>query len=144
MPETTKELLAEVRAMSLKIDSLDRHISISQDSVKRLKVITFVGIFLVLVAIASTWTTFDLYRDVKNGQTALCENRNESAKAAKGLWTYILDVSEVSNPKQTKRQKQFYADMRGYLDEIYAERDCAKPGVKYPLPAPPAVPSPKS
>lgn len=52
-----------------------------------------------------------------------CEAGNESRRLAKQLWTYVLDLSS-QNPNLTAYQKKQIALFRGYIETVYAPRDC--------------------
>ena len=140
MPETTKELLAETRRMSFKIDRLADHIDISKASVRRLKIITFLSTLLICGGLVSSWLIYDLYRDLGSNQVTTCQSSNERTAANKRLWTYIMDVSEHSNPDATPQQRRFFKDMRQYIDAVYVDRDCSDLSRRYVTPTPPAVP----
>lgn len=64
-----------------------------------------------------------------------CEVGNESRKLAKQLWTYVLDLSS-ENPDLTAQQKKQIAAFRGYINTVYAPRDCSKPGGPVATPTP--------
>lgn len=109
--------------------------------------LTFV---IAVVALVGTWMN-DRANDRqdraaiavnKANAVTSCENANESREASRTLWNFVLDLSTAGNPDATPDEAGYIDEFRGWIDEVYKARDCSDLSRKYPIPPPPALPTP--
>ena len=60
-------------------------------------------------------------------QKATCESANQSRAVTTNLWNYILDISSKQPSLPPEKKKQI-DDIRAYMTNAYAQRDCAQLG----------------
>jgi len=73
-----------------------------------------------------------------------CQNANESRKANKILWLFVLEVSSQQKRNQNAQQELISEKFRAWIIDLYADHDCSQLDLKYPIPPPPSIPGLKT
>lgn len=81
-------------------------------------------------------------RDNEENARIGCENANETREASRVLWNYVFDVSTARNQDATPEEQAYMTEIRDWIGKVYAERDCSDLSREYPIPSPPALPTP--
>lgn len=78
---------------------------------------------------------------VTDAQVKNCQNANETRKGQASLWDFIIDTSIKSNPDAPEIVTKFYDDLRVYVHDLFAQRDCSDLTKTYDQPKAPDIPS---
>ena len=139
-------LLAETRRLSGQVERLGDRLTVSQTQVQRTKGLTRWVLLLAMISLIGVFATGILLFQVRdavdtNEQNAIttCKNANETRKANAVLWNFVLDVSEKNNTGDETTTAYLEA-IRGWVNELYAPRDCNNLDKEYPIPEPPSPP----
>lgn len=74
-----------------------------------------------------------------NAKTS-CENANESRKASRTLWNFVLDLA-LSGGEATPAEVAYFAQIRDWIATVYMPRDCDDLSRRYEIPPPPTIPA---
>lgn len=88
-----------------------------------------IGALAGAVAIANSDDAKDRAEFLSVYLTDSCRSANESRKAQRELWSYIIDFS-VDNAKRppTNTEKTQLEELRRYINKSFSDRDCTKVG----------------
>lgn len=94
---------------------------------------------LVVVALSATVVNnFAIGRANASNAVTNCENANESRKASRTLWNFILNLSTRDAPPESL----VYLDqVREWIGQVYQPHDCANLDNVYKIPPPPSIPA---
>ena len=139
----TQELAGEVRTLA-------RSLKVSQQQVRRMRVLTIWAVGLSLLAIvagglslAALHKYHDAQRALTSAQVTNCENANKSRVGQRTLWGFLFDATFEQNKNIDPAQKKFLTDFRAWIDELFKAHDCNDLSRDYPIPPRPAIPAPK-
>lgn len=99
-----------------------------------------IGIGLLALALGASVVYSDQRDD--RAQVQACENANESRAAQLVLWNFVIDVSSVPDPGEkppTEAEQAAREDIRDWLEELFAPRDCSDLTREYKIPDPPPL-----
>lgn len=106
------------------------------------RIAPFLVTFCLLCVPIFSAATFALQQGQSNvqaaqaaGQVQTCENANESRAAQLALWNFIFDLPPDEEP--TPQEKAALADIRAWLEQLFAPRDCSDLDREYEIPPPP-------
>lgn len=143
-PEVT-ELTDAVALLSRRVQRLGEQLSVSRRQAVRMRVLSGVTAFLTVLSLLGVLTSIMLWRGVREtahdteaAQVQTCRNNNDARAANNRLWTFILDVSEASNPIRPEQKRQI-DQLRTWVNALYAPRDCSDLNRSYPIPDPPPI-----
>lgn len=152
-PHNEPDLLTAVQELSTQVADLSEHLSVSQDQADRTErqarrsrvltrwvaVVAVVSMFGVLVAGLLLAKVQDAVDTNEDNARISCQNGNDTREANLSLWTFIIEASLASNTDRTPQQLELIEDLRVWVTQIFAPRDCSQLGKEYEIPPPPSL-----
>lgn len=116
------------------------------------RIAPFLALVILLIALGAGVGTYindravdrsnaDRIADNEDNAVTNCENANETRKANRTLWNFVLDLSQSGNSDATAQEVAYLEQFRAWIGKVYQERDCTDLGREYPLPPPPTLPA---
>jgi cell division protein FtsB len=128
-----------------RVDTLGHHLDVSQRQVRRMRWLTALTAVLAVLAVVGAIFSAYLYQEVdevveQNTTNAVqaCRNGNESRAASAALWGFIIDLS-LADGGESPDQRVALEQLRTWITQLFAPRDCSDLSRKYPLPEPPPI-----
>lgn len=145
-PDEEAELLGATRVLGRRIGVLSDHLQVSQKQARRTRLLTWVTMILTVISLVGVAVTTVLYQRVQDSidanqhtQVVSCQNANESRSANLALWNFVLDISSAQQVPASRKQQ--LEEIRTWINQLFAPRDCNDLTRKYKIPAPPAITS---
>jgi hypothetical protein len=134
--ETAKSLLQEIK-------DLKEEVKNSRGQIFWMKVGGVLGSLLLL---GVGWNTIearaaadkanDASKETKQAQVISCHNANETRSRQTLLWDFVIDVSSADDGP---RERAALAEIRIFIHDLFAQRDCSDLTKEYPAPEPPKI-----
>lgn len=103
----------------------------------------FIGILALALAASQFWDDYQEEQASKETQVQTCENGNEAREGHLLLWNFVIDLSASStDPDEeppTAAERAALEQIRDWLEELFAPRDCSDLTKEYELPPPPPL-----
>lgn len=104
---------------------------------------------LVLLSAVGTYTNSrvnarqdrEAIAEAQSNAVTSCENANETRKANRALWGFVIDLSLAGNKDATPQEIAYLGQVREWVNKVYQDRDCGDLSKSYPLPPPPSIPA---
>jgi hypothetical protein len=146
-----EELSQAVGTLTVSVNELAEYGQRNRSLIRRMTA-GLVGLLVLLVAVAGVaWIAIDASEEAKNATGVAAQNKqnakvgclvgNESRAGQIRLWTFIIDASLASNPNPTPERQKLIADVRAYINALFAPRDCDDPSPSVTTPTPPGLPT---
>lgn len=127
MPDT-EAILAANAELAKAVDGLSRQVRSLGHRTKSIVVIVLVLTLLIVGVIVNgvrVNRAEDRAHRVQEYLTVSCVSANESRKATRDLWSYILKLTG-ENPQQTATEKKQAVQFQKYVSVAYADKDCTQ------------------
>lgn len=144
MPTSDPRALAVVAEdLTKRVNTLTHHLDLSQRQVQRMRVLSWVTAFLAVASVVGVLASAYLWHEVRetgeaNTTNAVqsCRNANETREAQVRLWSFVIDVS-LAGGEETPAQRAQLEQLRTWIHQLFAARDCSDLSKEYVPPSPP-------